>query len=435
MWVAAVAAAPLLMLVLVATRGVNVPQWDQWALPPLFAAYDAGTLGAADFFAQHNEHRPVVPRAIDFSLAQLTGWDIRAELLLNFAVALASFALILVLLRRTLDGTAFVIASVVASVVFFSPIQWENWLWGWQLEWFLANLAALGAIWALVVLVDRRPWLGLAVAAGCALVATYSLGHGLVVWVVGLALLLLRGRPWRTWTVLSIAAFASYFWDYQNTGMTSKTAFLGQPAEFAAYVCLYVGRPLGFDTRTGALAGAVLLAAFAVSAAYVVAHRRDPDLRARTHVWLGLGLYVVGAAVITGMSRVTYGAEQAAASRYTGMGALLAIATLALLFSIATTGVFRRQLAGEAAARGVAVPPRRRVLVLVAAPVLAVALANTAVGIDRVEREHDELRAVERCVRVVRTAGDPCLSRPQSGVAEQQIRGIRYLRSKGWAGF
>jgi len=110
-WFAAVAAPPALTLALIAVHGVNVPQWDQWAMPSLFKAFDLGTLDFADFWAQRNEHRPVVPQAIDFGLAQLTAWDIRVELFFDFAVALVTFALLVVLLRRTLDRDGFVLGE------------------------------------------------------------------------------------------------------------------------------------------------------------------------------------------------------------------------------------------------------------------------------------------------------------------------------------
>src|SRR3712207_1731768 len=143
-WLLAIAAPAVLTLVLIAVHGVNTPQLDQWSgMTPLLVEHDRGTLSFADFYAQHNEHRPLVPTAIDFWLAQLTGWNIRVELFVDYGVALATFVLIVLALRRTLDRTAFALAAVVASVVFFSPRQHENWLWGWQLEWFLSNLAAL----------------------------------------------------------------------------------------------------------------------------------------------------------------------------------------------------------------------------------------------------------------------------------------------------
>ena len=62
----------------------DTPFWDEWnGTAPLFEKMAAGTLGVADFFAQHNEHRILFPRLIFFGLGRLTHWNIRAELFVS----------------------------------------------------------------------------------------------------------------------------------------------------------------------------------------------------------------------------------------------------------------------------------------------------------------------------------------------------------------
>lgn len=434
-WIAVLAATPLLTLSLIAWHGENIPQWDQWTLVPLFQAEERGELGFDDFWQQSNEHRPVVPKAINVGLAYLTDWDIRVELYLNFAVALAGFLLLLAALRRTLERDAWRLASVVASVVFFSPLQWENWLWGWQLEWFLSNLAAVGVLWALVFVVDRAPRRGFALAAVCALVATFSLGQGLLIWPVGAAILILRRRRWRLWALLGIATYVAYFADYSNAGLTSKTLWLERPHDFVAFVCLYVGRPFGVDNVTGAIAGAILLAAFALCVAFVLAHRDDRALVDRTALWIGVGSYVLAAALITGVSRVSFGPTAGAFSRYRGMAALLAIAVLALLFAIGLSRVFAAALRGETTARGVTVPAPRTLLAAIGLPLLVAGVVNLYHGGRELAREGDQLDRVVACSRTVETPTDPCLQDPQNGTTEVVFPGIVHLRRRGWAGF
>src|SRR5205823_6120927 len=55
---------------------------------PLFEKMQDGTLGVADFFAQHNEHRIFFPRLIFFALGRLTHWNIRTELWVVWLLAL-----------------------------------------------------------------------------------------------------------------------------------------------------------------------------------------------------------------------------------------------------------------------------------------------------------------------------------------------------------
>jgi hypothetical protein len=64
-----IAAPPLLIGFLIFRDGVDTPFWDEWdRTAPLFEKMAAGTLGFADFFAQHNEHRILFPRLIFFGL-------------------------------------------------------------------------------------------------------------------------------------------------------------------------------------------------------------------------------------------------------------------------------------------------------------------------------------------------------------------------------
>src|SRR5690349_17800123 len=74
--------------------GVDVPTMDQWApdVAGVFVKAHRGTLGLADFLAQHNEHRMVVPRLLMFALGLLTRWNTVAEMVLGWTIACATSA-------------------------------------------------------------------------------------------------------------------------------------------------------------------------------------------------------------------------------------------------------------------------------------------------------------------------------------------------------
>jgi hypothetical protein len=424
-WIAALAATPALTLALVVRYGVNVPFWDELTLVPVFQAHDTGTLSLHHFFAQHNEHRPAFPRAADFLTGLLTGWNLKVEMYRNFAVAIAGFGVILRIMRRTLDRTAFLAASIVASVVYFSPVQWENWLWGWELEWFLANLGVLAAVWALAFTIDRAPRLGLAAAAVCGCVATFSLGSGLLVWPAGLAVLLVRRRPWRIWLALSIVVPALYFDGWiGDEGVPSKSSFLSEPVDFVRFVLLYFGRSLGVNNATGELVGAVLIAAFLAAGAYVVRNRRDEALVDRCAPWLGIGLYALGTGVITGISRYVL---QVAVSRYSTVAGLLAISAMALALVVARHALATRP--------SIAPRARRAMLAAAVVPLLLAALVNVRSGTDAMRTKGGELEAVSACQATLRSMSDPCVRHPRWSPYPETVAWLRYLRKKGWAGF
>src|SRR6476646_5984332 len=84
-------APPLLIGILIFKNRVNLPVLDEWnGTAPLFEKMADGTLGIADFFAQHNEHRIFFPRLIFFTLGRLTHWNIRAELWVIWFLAIGA---------------------------------------------------------------------------------------------------------------------------------------------------------------------------------------------------------------------------------------------------------------------------------------------------------------------------------------------------------
>ena len=127
---------------------VNVPFGDQWDFIPLIEKSYIGTLTFGDFWAQHNEHRPIFPRLIMLALSRLSRWNIFYELWVNIILALAIFKVLTMLIYKT-----FKCAKInnfwfipVISVMIFSPNQSSNWLAGWQMQIFLNILAIVGGI-------------------------------------------------------------------------------------------------------------------------------------------------------------------------------------------------------------------------------------------------------------------------------------------------
>ena len=131
-----IAAPPLLIGFLILRDGVDTPFWDEWdGTAPLFEKMLAGTLGFADFFAQHNEHRILFPRLIFFGLGRLTHWNIRAELFVIWFLALICLFNIWQMTWRSgwKDSTRSFWILFSSSVLLFSPLNRDNFLWGFQI--------------------------------------------------------------------------------------------------------------------------------------------------------------------------------------------------------------------------------------------------------------------------------------------------------------
>jgi hypothetical protein len=330
---------PILLLVWLITRfGVNVPFWDQWELIPLFSKLQAGQVSFQDFFAQHNEHRIFVPRVIFVALAFLSGWNNKLEMYGSVGFAIATFGLIIVLALRDKSSTSlFHLTNVLCGAFLFSLGQWENWLWGFQLSWFLVNFCVVLAIACISFPVRLLPRYRLMLAGMACTVASFSLAHGLFAWLALFPLILAipgksRHRIGRLvgWLVAFMLVAVIYQIGYvKPTQHPDLLFFLKEPATAAAYLFTIVGNILGRAVIPPVWTGALLLLGFLALNGYWLSQAYRP-IAQRMAPWIALGWFALLFALVTTLGRAGFGVEQANASRYVTVMVLLVVAVLQL---------------------------------------------------------------------------------------------------------
>ena len=430
-------AAPLLYLVqAVVRRWVNVPFNDDWDFYWIVKAHRDGQLDFGDFYAQHNEHRILWPNLVMFALASISDWDIRVQLAFSLFVAALTFVLLALMIRQTLAASRWWLfaALFLTSVIFFAPTAVQNWLWGWQIEWFMAVAGIVLAVWALGSWRTTRPWLQLLIAILGATLATFSLGGGLLVWIVCLPIFAFTRHLWRwspAWLAAGAIEIKLYYTDYYDMGGPSPLhVILTQPLGLIRYGAVYLTRVLmgPFDQhRSNALAlGLALL--LAISTGYVLLRHR-PQFTTLVP-WLSLALVAIGSAVVTGTARLVYGYHQAFSSRYTTVSLLFVVAVLVISVKAA-------QLAWTSATP--AEPPKpdkvtRLARVIPALGILVTMLAY-AQSHNGVMREMDDFSGYQHraqaCARTATSPDDGCLLMlyPVQAMAWERLE---YMRSIGW---
>ena len=326
------ALVPLAFLIWVVVHyAVAVPYWDQWELVPLLEKTYHGELTFHDLWAQHNEHRPVFPQLIMLLLARLTHWNIHYELAVSITLALGIFAVFIYQVKITgrKPGIAGLSGAIPAiSLIVFSVSQYENWLWGWQLQMFLNLLAVAGGI----VLLANDPfrWWKFAAAALLGIVATYSFANGALIWPIGLLLLLLvptgagkRRAATAGWILIGALTLGTYFHHYQKPENHPPLSLIFKmPVDYAVFVFKYLGticaQGLGGDVSAeGAFAFIFGLAGTVATgwAGWTLLRKKIAG-PGTLLPYFGLILYSVGSALVTGLGRLGFGTNQALASRY-----------------------------------------------------------------------------------------------------------------------
>jgi hypothetical protein len=292
-------------LAVVIAHAQNVVIDDEFRVAQLLQEYDAGTLGLGDFFEQHVLHRVFFPLLLMFGLAVATGFNSVAFsfatlLLLGVNLALWRAAYAKLLGKQGVRSLRF----LPVPFLVFSLCIFETMLSGFDITFVMpltAALAAFGALDRLSGLQGRAARLGFALAAACAIVASFSSSMGLMVWIAGVWPLWCarpaggaRRRWIATWLFIGVLTWTAYFHDFQRYSPVSLTAALSRPFELCRYVIVLLGTPLSFGFFTAPVAGVVVATLMAGSVA-----RSGRRGRIREHAfWLAsscFGLMSLGA--------------------------------------------------------------------------------------------------------------------------------------------
>lgn len=212
-----VASIPLLYIgSQIAAASRNIVFWDEidTALD-LIIRINAGAdwkelLGR--FFAVNNEHRTVTSRLLYASSYWLTG-----TVNFHFIGAIGNafiFGACALLVSAVQERASRLRLAVVLAFLIFQLEHFENFLWsGASIDHFQVVLLAISAI----VAVARGTRPALALAGVMAVLATFTLTHGILTWPIG-AIMLAHARRWRHlkgWIALATLALLGFFQGFE----------------------------------------------------------------------------------------------------------------------------------------------------------------------------------------------------------------------------
>jgi hypothetical protein len=350
---------PVVLLIgFVATFSVNVPIDDEWRLASLFEKIDRGSVTFNDFWALHSNHRIVFPKLIIAVLVFASRWNINYQLCLSIGLAGITFMTMYKLSSmqvKNIGDNLWHLANILTCILLFSLVQHENWLWGFQLAWFVVNLCFTAAVYALVSTHKLLPNIRICIAAVFCFIASFSLAQGLLCWLAAVpAVVALEGNRVQKksrliiWILLFAATCDIYSIDYHPSRKTSIIALLNKPLVAIDYFLSLLGSPIVRLPGLSAWAGLVIFASFGffvwhfgkkiLSTDFGLggdgqdAHPTiDLGLRSQALAWLSIGLFSVLSALFITAGRANFGAIQAIeSSRYTTNSILLLIAIVQL---------------------------------------------------------------------------------------------------------
>lgn len=330
---------PVLLLIgFVSNFNVNVPVDDEWRLASLFEKIAAGNVTFNDFWALHSNHRILFPKIIIAVLAFASRWNINYQLCLSIGLAAITFIAMYKLSSmqvKNVGDDLWHLANILTCILLFSLVQHENWLWGFQLAWFLVNLCFVAAVYALVSNHKLLPNIRIFIAAVFCFVASFSLAQGLLSWLAAIpAVAALEGNAVEKrkrlilWILLFAATCAVYSIDYHPSRKTSIISLLNKPLVVIDYFLSLLGSPIVRMSGISALVGLLIFASFLF---FVFHFGRKITEHREALPWLSIALFSVLSALFITAGRAEFGAIQAIeSSRYTTNSILLLIALVQL---------------------------------------------------------------------------------------------------------
>jgi hypothetical protein len=308
--------------------------WDQWGDLTFLININAGHFSLLDLFAQNNEHRIFTARL----------WFLVDAFLFDYQNA---FLLVIIFISHLLLGglTVFLwfdrtdrpmlraAACIGGAAALVTIVQYDNLLWGFQIEFSQVYLFGLLALLALgkacleVGPARRAAFLGLYIVLSA--LSAFSLANGVLLPVAAIMLIFFMRGSWTKIVVVAlsgIALGAIYLTNYQIRGTDYLVV-----THVVRYTCYLLAAPfvknIGAAVLFGAF-GAALLFLITVAGLWSVWRRNNVPLRPA--VLTCLAGFTLASAVVTGIGRAAaLGVEQAASGRY---------ATVALLFWLSLAG-------------------------------------------------------------------------------------------------
>jgi len=308
---------------LIHAYGVNAIWFDQWDDINVIAHPTWSVL-----WMQHNEHRIFFPNLIVLALAHTTHLNIHIEDYLSGIMLMAAVGFFIAAHKRRSRSASWLYYCPVV-IVMSSFVQAGNALWGFQMAWYLVLVALAGVLFLL-----DRPMLNGWVMTGAiaaAVVGSFSLLQGLLIWPAGLVLLYIRSRPKNmviVWTGAGVASGFLYFYHYNSTTAGSHYSFVfAHPVLGLEFFFSAIGDVVGeqlpvIGRNNGVLALGVIIVAVAIWVLINYGIRRNQQGSA-----IGVALICFGLlfAVTITLGRAVYGLFYADASRYTTFDLLIVV--------------------------------------------------------------------------------------------------------------
>lgn len=310
--------------------GVDTPQSDEIDFI-LFVEtfFEGGPWWEDPEFLQHYSHRQTIPSFILLISSVLDNGNIVNQMYLAASFLIVAAISLYYLLRNTEPKLVWLTIPIAALV--FNAGQYGCYLWGTcAISWFLTSMSIILVIFFISKIENSKFSIILAIIFST--VASFTIFHGLLAWIIGgFGLLFLQKRRRKSlviWSVSALAVYLVYFTNYTQSwkGVQYNTLLTVEGIE---YILLFLSNGLIVHLRElypiQIVYGIAIIVIIIVGPIYL---RTKKHLSYKIIPWLQIGLFGLMGGVITELGR--FGVVGAVASRYIAIATFAQIACLVI---------------------------------------------------------------------------------------------------------
>ena len=327
---------------LVGLFGVNHVFWDEWRIVEELKEFRESGVRLATLYSQHNEHRIFLPRIVLMATGIASGYNTKIHMYIGQLLVLVAYLCQIRFALRLSQGRSrgWLEAGLLLLIGFscYNTMQYENFLWGFQIGFLMVLAFAVLAFYHLDLAVRTGGAGHLAITVLAGIGASMSALHGLFVWpVFGILWVLARlssekisAKISTAMLAVGILSCAAYFSGYQKPAC-HPDYLAGGGGKAIAYFFAAVGSTGAARYALWAVSTGALI--FAVSLILCIHLLRTKRVKAYLFpIGLVLFGYAVAASLAIGRAGLKDGVAGAMTSRYSTYSILIYVGILLVVY-------------------------------------------------------------------------------------------------------
>jgi hypothetical protein len=326
--------------------GVNLLFWDDWELLGLYEHIDQNGFfhisTLKKLFLQHNEHRMFFPGIIMIIVYKLTNMNVKIAMFITQMMVITVYSLCIKYYKMQKKITniflgnytrdAFIFLSGIAC---FSSIQYENFLWGFQVAFYMAIFASVISLYWLQKYFIIGGKMNYCFSISFAIIASFSHLHGIFIWpiiVIATLIYILSEKQWSLsikiipFILIGFVCYLIYFSGWNLPGHRPMTTDVYLLIQF--FLGNMGGMFTGSYSRIAVLLGGITVL-LCVALVLILFLQRNIKESIFPIGLIGFSFAAIGAITI---GRAGLGIEWANASRYMSFSVLSYIGIIMLIY-------------------------------------------------------------------------------------------------------